>query len=63
MLRQQPIATTCMDHHLGKCDELGVSREEVAEAVKIGLMVNRGAERAIRKEARELPGESVVEAA
>jgi AhpD family alkylhydroperoxidase len=53
----------CMDHHLAKCDELGVSREEVAEAVKVGLMVNHGAERAIRKKARELLGESMVEAA
>ena len=53
----------CMDHHLAKCDELGVSREEVAEAVKVGLMVNHGAERAIRRKARELLGESMVEAA
>jgi AhpD family alkylhydroperoxidase len=53
----------CMDHHLGKCDELGIPREEVTEAVKVGLMVNHGAERAIRKKARELLGESLVEAA
>jgi AhpD family alkylhydroperoxidase len=53
----------CMDHHLAKCDELGISREEVTEAVKVGLMVNHGAERAIRKKARELLGESMVEAA
>ena len=51
----------CMDHHLAKCDELGISREEVAEAVKVGLMVNRGAERAIRRKARELLGEPIVE--
>ncbi len=44
----------CMDHHLAKCDSLGISREEVAEAVKVGLMVNHGAESAIRKKAREL---------
>jgi AhpD family alkylhydroperoxidase len=53
----------CMDHHLAKCDQLGVPREEVAEAVRVGLMVNHGAERAIRKKARELLGESVIEAA
>ena len=53
----------CMDHHLAKCDELEIPREEVAEAVKVGLMVNHGAERAIRKKARELLGESLVEAA
>jgi AhpD family alkylhydroperoxidase len=53
----------CLDHHLAKCDTLGISREEVAEAVKVGLMVNHGAERAIRKKARELLGKSIVEAA
>jgi AhpD family alkylhydroperoxidase len=53
----------CMDHHLAKCDELGISREEVAEAVKVGLMVNHGAEGAIRKKARDLLGGSMGEAA
>ncbi len=53
----------CMDHHLAKCDKLGISREEVAEAVEVGLMVNHGAERAIRKKARELLGGSIGEAA
>ena len=53
----------CMDHHLAKCDKLGISREEVAEAVKVGLMVNHGAERAIRRKARELLGDFIVEAA
>ena len=51
----------CMDHHLARCDELGIDRAEVAEAVKVGLMVNRGAENAIRKKAREILGESVLE--
>jgi AhpD family alkylhydroperoxidase len=50
----------CMDYHLAKCDELGVSRDEVAAAVKVGLMVNRGAERKIRQKARELLGETVI---
>jgi AhpD family alkylhydroperoxidase len=53
----------CIDHHLAKCDELGIAREEVAEAVQVGLMVNHGAERAIRKKAREVLGQSMVEAA
>ncbi len=53
----------CLDHHLAKCDALGIPREEVAEAVKMGLMVNHGAEGAIRKKARALLGESVAEAA
>ncbi|MCP4327851.1 MAG: carboxymuconolactone decarboxylase family protein [Alphaproteobacteria bacterium] len=53
----------CIDHHLTKCDELGISRQEVIEAVKVGLMVNHGAERAIRKKARELLGESMIDPA
>ncbi len=53
----------CMDHHLAKCDELGIPRQEVAAAVKVGLMVNHGAEGAIRKHARELLGAAVAEPA
>ena len=26
----------CMDYHLAKCDELGIDREEVVAAVKVG---------------------------
>lgn len=52
----------CMDYHLAKCDELGIFRHEVAAAVKVGLMVNRGAESAIRKKSREPLGESMAEA-
>lgn len=51
----------CMEHHLAKCDELGIDHEEVAAAVKVGLMVNRGAEKAIRKKARALLGETAIE--
>ena len=51
----------CMDHHLAKCDELGIDREEVSAAVKVGLMVNRGAENAIRRKMRVLLGETAVE--
>ncbi len=54
---------TSPPHHLAKYDKQGIYREEVAEAVKVGLMVNHGAESAIRKKARELLGESIVEAA
>ena len=50
----------CMDHHLAQCDKLGVDRAEVIQAVKIGLMVNHGAEGAIRKKARELLGDAVL---
>jgi len=51
-----------MDHHLAKCDELGIDRAEVIAAVKVGLMVNRGAEKAIRKKTRELLGETAADA-
>jgi AhpD family alkylhydroperoxidase len=51
----------CMDFHLAKCDELGIDRDEVAAAVKVGLVVNHGAERAIRKKARELLGDTALE--
>ena len=47
----------CMEHHLAECDKLGIPREEVLAAVRVGLMVNHGAERAIRKHARKLLGE------
>ncbi len=51
----------CMEHHLAECDKLGIAREEVLAAVRVGLMVNRGAERAIRKHARKLLGELAVD--
>jgi len=53
----------CIDHHLAKCDELEVDRDEVAEAVKVGLMVNHGAERAILRHAQELLGRNLSEPA
>jgi len=49
----------CLDHHLKKCDELGIDRGEVAAAARVGLMVNHGAESAIRKRARELLGQVI----
>jgi AhpD family alkylhydroperoxidase len=51
----------CIDYHLAKCDTLGIDREEVVEAIKVGLMVNRGAENAIRKKVRKLLGENKFE--
>jgi AhpD family alkylhydroperoxidase len=50
----------CMDYHLAQCDKLGIDREEVAAAVAVGLMVNHGAEKAIRNKTRELLGEAVA---
>jgi alkylhydroperoxidase/carboxymuconolactone decarboxylase family protein YurZ len=51
----------CMVHHLAKCDELGIDPDEVVAAVKVGFMLNRGAERAIRNKACELVGEGALE--
>jgi AhpD family alkylhydroperoxidase len=51
----------CIDYHLAKCDKLGIDREEVIEAVKVGLTVNHGAENSIRNKARELLGENKFE--
>ena len=53
----------CLEHHLAQCDRLGIRREEVAEAVKVGLMVNHGAERATAEKVRALLGDAVGEAA
>ncbi len=50
----------CMKFHLAKCDELGISRKEVAEAVEVGKMVNRGAAGATRSFVEELLGETAV---
>jgi len=50
-----------MEHHLAEFDNLGVPREEVMAAVRVGLMVNHGAERAIRKHERKLLGEIAVD--
>jgi AhpD family alkylhydroperoxidase len=50
----------CMDYHLAQCDKLAIDRDEVAEAVKVGLMVRRGAEKSIRNKARELFGDAVA---
>jgi AhpD family alkylhydroperoxidase len=52
----------CMDHHLARCDELDIDRAEVVAAVQVGLMVNRGAEKAIRRKTRELFGNASVAA-
>jgi len=47
----------CIEHHLAECDKLEIPRDEVLEAVRVGLMVNHGAERAVRKHTRKLLGE------
>lgn len=53
----------CTRFHLAKCDELGIAREDVAAAAKIGQTVNRGAAGATRSFVAELLGEDAPEAA
>lgn len=43
----------CLTYHVGKARELGVSEEQIAEAVEMGQMVAKGAERAMRQFAAE----------
>jgi AhpD family alkylhydroperoxidase len=50
----------CMDYHLAQCDKLSIDRDEVAQAVKVGLMVRRGAEKSIRSKVHELFGEDAA---
>ena len=46
----------CMRYHLEQCDKLGLDRTEVAAAVEVGMMVNRGAASKTRGFAAELLG-------
>ena len=34
----------CMEHHLAECDKLGIRRDEVLAAVRVGLMISHGAD-------------------
>jgi len=52
----------CMDYHLARCEDLDIPRDDVAGAVRIGFMVKRGAEKAVRKHARDLLGEAAARA-
>jgi len=52
-----------IDRHLAKCDVLGISRDETAEAVKVSLMVIRADGRAIGREAQWLLGQTMSNAA
>ena len=44
----------CLAYHVGQARELGVSQERIAEAVQVGQMVAKGAERAMRQFAAEV---------
>ncbi len=46
----------CLKFHLAKCDELEILREDVADAVEVGQLVNRGAANATRNFVKELLG-------
>jgi AhpD family alkylhydroperoxidase len=46
----------CMEKHLAICDRLGISREEVAAAVEVGLAVNKGAAARTRDKVTALLG-------
>ena len=52
----------CLDHHFAKCEELGIPREDIVDAVKVGLKINHGAENRIRKHAHDLFGKDAIEA-
>jgi len=44
----------CLTYHVGKARELGVAEEQIAEAVQMGQMVAKGAERAMGQSAAEV---------
>jgi AhpD family alkylhydroperoxidase len=43
----------CLTYHVGKAREVGVSEEQIAEAVQMGQMVAKGVERAMHQFAAE----------
>lgn len=47
----------CLEWHIKKAKEAGVSLEEIKECVKIGEMVGRGAESAMKKFSESLLSE------
>ncbi len=52
----------CMKHHLVKCEELGVDRDEIVVAAEVGMMVNRGAASKTRSFSAELLGTPTADA-
>jgi AhpD family alkylhydroperoxidase len=42
----------CLDYHLGRLKELGVSEEDIQTAVEIGYMVEKGGMMAMRNYAK-----------
>lgn len=46
----------CLSHHLTECDRLGIDRQEVKDALDVGMMVNRGAAAKTRNHAQAVLG-------
>jgi AhpD family alkylhydroperoxidase len=51
----------CMELHLAACDRLGIRRDEVAAAIEVGLMVNKGAAAKTRNKVTSLLGNKASE--
>lgn len=46
----------CLTYHVGKAKELGVSEEEIQQAIETGHMVEKGAMSAMRKYSANIAG-------
>lgn len=44
----------CLQHHVARATELGISKEDIQHAIEIGRMVSRGAESAFRQYEKQL---------
>lgn len=53
----------CIEQYLAKCDQLEVSRQDVAEAVEVGLSVRDSGRNVMEKHAAEVLGHYPQEAA
>lgn len=53
----------CIDQYIARCDELEVSRQDVMDAVEIGLSVRQDAQGDMEKHAEEVLGHYPQEAA
>lgn len=53
----------CVDYHLAECDRVGLDREEVKQAIEVGLAVNRGAASRMRAKVDAMWGKAPEPAA
>lgn len=51
----------CLAHHVGKSREMGISEEEIREAIRVGNMVEKGAMSAMREFSTEVLEGALVE--